>query len=86
MGRKNSKGHSHLTCGLTLEDEFTLTRIRSKAHALKSGPERDNFFWTTVFRLICRERAYKTVMKEVGVLIDTNMSIFDDEEPQTESV
>jgi hypothetical protein len=39
-----------------------------------------------VFRLICRERAYKTVMQEVGVLIDTNMSIFDDEEPQTESV
>jgi len=26
------------------------------------------------------------VMQEVGVLIDTNMSIFDDEEPQTESV
>jgi len=86
MGRKNSKGHNHLSCGLTLEDDFTLTRIRTKAHSLKSGPERDNFFWVTVFRLICRERAYKTVLSEVGVAIDTNMSIFEDEEPKAENV
>lgn len=75
-----------MSCGLTLEDEFTLTRIRTKASSLKSGPDRDNFFWTTVFRLLCRERAYKTVLREVGVSVDTNMSIFGDEESQTENV
>jgi hypothetical protein len=33
-----------------------------------------------VFKLICRERAYKTVMAEVGIAVDTNMKLFDDEE------
>jgi len=65
-----------LKCGLTLEDEFTLTRIRSRAHEL-SGPARDSFLWQTVFKLVCRERAYKTVMAEVGVVMDTNMDLFD---------
>lgn len=65
-----------LRCGLTLEDEFTLTRIRSKAHELK-GSAREVFLWQTVFRLVCRERAYKTVMAEVGVVMDTNMDLFE---------
>ena len=76
--RQTSDGHGHLSCGLTLEDEFVLTRIRVKAHSLKNE-KRDQFLWETVFKLICRERAYKTVMNEVGIAVDTNMDLFDDE-------
>ena len=68
-----------LRCGLTLEDEFTLTRIRTKAHEVH-GAERDAFLWTMVFKLICRERAYKTVLTEMGVAMDTNMDLFDEKE------
>ena len=63
---------------LTLEDEFTLTRIRSLAHDLH-GDERDNFLWRTVFKLICRERAFKNVLSEVGISMDPNMELFNDE-------
>lgn len=79
MASYESNEFTNVSCGLTLEDEFVLTRIRTKAHALVSK-DRDQFLWTTVFRLICRERAYKTVMQEVGVAVDTNMNLFDDEE------
>ena len=65
-----------LRVGLTLEDEFTLTRIRTKAHELH-GPERDTFLWSMVFKLICRERAYKSVLTDMGVAMDTNMDLFD---------
>lgn len=75
--RKSNESHN-LNCGLTLEDEFVLTRIRTKAHSLKEK-ERDQYLWATVFKLICRERAYKTVMDEVGITMNTNMSLFDDE-------
>jgi hypothetical protein len=77
--RQTNDGNGHLSCGLTLEDEFVLTRIRTKAHSLKSK-DRDNYLWDKVFKLICRERAYKTVMTKVGVAVDTNMNLFDDEE------
>jgi hypothetical protein len=77
--RQTNDGHGHLSCGLTLEDEFVLTRIRTKAHSLKSK-DRDSYLWDKVFKLICRERAYKTVMTKVGVAVDTNMNLFDDEE------
>jgi len=68
-----------LQCGLTLEDEFTLTRIRSNAHEF-TGAERDAYLWSVVFKMICRERAYKTVLAEIGVSMDTNMDIFDKEQ------
>jgi hypothetical protein len=82
MASRKSHGSQGLNCNLTLEDEFTLTRIRTEAHALKSK-DRDQYFWTTVFKLICRERAYKTVMAEVGIAVDTNMRLFDDETPES---
>ena len=79
MASRKSDEHQNVTCGLTMEDEFTLTRIRTRAHSLKSK-ERDQYLWTTVFKLICRERAYKTVMDEVGIAVDTNMGLFDDDD------
>jgi hypothetical protein len=78
MASRKSNESQSLNCGLTLEDEFVLTRIRTKAHSLKDK-DRDQYLWATVFKLICRERAYKTVMNEVGIAMDTNMSLFDDE-------
>lgn len=77
--KRDSDNTGNLACGLTLEDEFVLTRIRTKAHSLHSK-DRDNYLWDKVFKLICRERAYKTVMAEVGIAVDTNMKLFDDEE------
>jgi hypothetical protein len=68
-----------LSCNLNLEDEFVLTQIRAKAKSLTNPADRDQFFWSTVYRFVCRERAYKTVMSELGVLIDTNIKILDDE-------
>ena len=65
-----------LRCGLTLEDEFTLTRVRTQAHEVH-GPERDAYLWSIIFKLICRERAYKTVLTEMGMAMDTNMDLFD---------
>lgn len=77
--RQTSGGNGPLSCGLTLEDEFVLTRIRTKAHSLKSK-DRDSYLWDKVFKLICRERAYKTVMQKVGITVDTNMNLFEDED------
>ena len=75
--------HGHIRVGLTLEDDFTLTRLKNAAHSLK-GEARDQYLWKTIFRFICRERAYKSVMEEIGVTIDTNVSIFDDSGEQTD--
>ena len=83
MASRKSDESQNIHCGLTLEDEFVLTRIRTKAHSLKDK-DRDQYLWTTVFKLICRERAYKTVMNEVGIAMDTNMGLFDDDEPAVE--
>jgi hypothetical protein len=74
----------NLQCGLTLEDDFTLTRIRNKAHSLQNK-DRDQFLWTIVYRLICRERAYRAVMDEVGISVDTNVALFEDDTNLTES-
>jgi hypothetical protein len=76
--RDHASEHS-LSCNLNLEDEFVLTRIRAKAKSLTNPEDRDQFFWSTVYKFVCRERAYKTVMSELGVLIDTNVKILDDE-------
>jgi hypothetical protein len=76
-----SRKGGNIECGLTLEDEFVLTRIRAKAHSLKSK-DRDSYLWKTILKLICTERAYKTVLKEVGVRVDTNINLFDDEDTQ----
>lgn len=67
--------------GLTLEDEFVLTRIRNGAKQLK-GRDRDQYLWQRIFRLICRERAYKAIVHELGVCVDPNISVFDDENEQ----
>ena len=75
--------HGHIRVGLTLEDDFTLTRLKNAAHSLK-GEARDQYLWKTIFRFICRERSYKSVMEEIGVAIDTNVSIFDDSGEQTD--
>lgn len=72
---KDERGQLHV--GLTLEDDLTLTRLKNAAHALK-GEARDQYLWKTIFRFVCRERAYKCVMEEIGVAIDTNIDIFDD--------
>jgi hypothetical protein len=83
MGSRKSRGdQNNISCGLTLEDEFVLTRIRAKAHSLRNK-ERDAYLWETVLKLVCRERAYKTVMKKVGICVDTNMSLFDEDESET---
>ena len=73
----NHEASANLNVGLTLEDDFTLTRLKNAAHALK-GDARDQYLWKTIFRFVCRERAYKSVMDEVGVVVDTNIGIFSD--------
>lgn len=68
-----------IVVGLTLEDDFTLTRLKNNANDLK-GADRDQYLWKTIFKFVCRERAYKSVMDELGLAIDTNVDIFDDSE------
>jgi len=68
---------ANISVGLTLEDEFTLTRIRNDARELK-GKDRDQYLWQRIFRFVCRERAYKAVADELGVIIDPNIEIFDE--------
>ena len=68
-----------ISVSLTLEDEFTLTRIKNAAHDLK-GKERDQYLWNRIVRLVCRERAFKYVTEELVVLIDTNIGVFEDSE------
>jgi len=75
MGKRNDR----ITVGLTLEDDFILTRLRNGADALK-GAERDQYLWKTIFRFVCRERAFKSVMDQIGVVVDTNIDIFADED------
>ncbi len=70
---------ANISVGLTLEDEFTLTRIRNDARELK-GKDRDQYLWQRIFRFVCRERAYKAVADELGVIIDPNIEIFDEPE------
>lgn len=76
-----AKDHDQIRVGLTLEDDFTLTRIKNVAHSLK-GEDRDQYLWKTIFRFVCRERAYKSVMSEIGVAIDTNIGIFEELEDE----
>jgi hypothetical protein len=77
--RKMFEETDHITIGLTLEDDFTLTRLKNVAHDLR-GEARDQYLWKTIFRFVCRERAYKCVMKEMGLNIDTNVDIFDSDD------
>jgi hypothetical protein len=74
-------GSDHISISLTLEDEFTLTRIKNSAHALK-GKEREQYLWEKIIRLVSRERAFKYVTDELGVVVDPNIEIFDS--PQEE--
>lgn len=77
---KHRNGRTELSCGLNVEDEFTLTRIRNRAKNLKNSAERDQYFWKVIIKLVCKERAYKTVMDQVGICVDTNVDLFDDED------
>lgn len=77
-------GMRNLHCGLTLEDEFVLTRIRAKAKSINSRSDRDQFFWVMILKLMCKERAYKTVMEQIGVAVETNVEMFDDSEDSVE--
>ena len=67
-----------ISIGLTLEDEFMLTRIRNGAKKLK-GRDRDQYLWQRIFRLVCRERAYKAVIEELNIMVDPSVDVFDDE-------
>tara|TARA_R110002012_G_scaffold38876_3_gene107947 strand:- start:993 stop:1232 length:240 start_codon:yes stop_codon:yes gene_type:complete len=69
--------HEQISIGLTLEDEFTLTRIRNGAKQLK-GRDRDHYLWQRIFRMVCRERAYKAVIEELGIMVDPSVDVFDD--------
>jgi|TARA_B100000902_G_C27297489_1_gene910864 hypothetical protein len=69
--------HEQISIGLTLEDEFTLTRIRNGAKQLK-GRDRDQYLWQRIFRMVCRERAYKAVIEELGIMVDPSVDVFDD--------
>ncbi len=71
---------SALVC-LSLEDEVPFTRIRNTAYALK-GRDRDQYLWNRIVRLVHRERAFKYVTDDLGVIVDPNISVFgnDDEE------
>ena len=69
----------HVSVSLTLEDEFTLTRIKNSAKELK-GKARDQYLWDRIVRFVCRERAYKFVADELGVIIDPNIGVFDEYE------
>jgi hypothetical protein len=69
----------HVSVSLTLEDEFTLTRIKNSAKELK-GKDRDQYLWDRIVRFVCRERAYKFVADELGVVIDPNIGVFDEYE------
>ena len=65
-------------CTLQLEDEFVLTRIRNRAKALEDQTERDNYFWRTVYKFVCRERAYKSIMEELGLTVDTSIDVLEE--------
>ena len=69
--------HEQISIGLTLEDEFTLTRIRNGAKELR-GRDRDQYLWQRIFRMVCRERAYKAVIEELGIMVDPSVDVFDD--------
>ena len=69
----------YISVGLTLEDEFTLTRIKNDAHELK-GRERDQYLWNRIVRLVCRERAFQDVVDELGVVVDPNIGVFEEVE------
>ena len=60
----------NLHCGLTLEDEFVLTQIRTKAKSITNRSDRDQFFWVMILKFMCKERAYKTVMQQIGVNVE----------------
>jgi len=73
------KNHgSHLVVGLTIEDDFVLTRLKNRAISLE-GKARDQYMWKVIYNFVCRERAYKSVLEELDVAIDTNIDIFQEE-------
>ncbi len=61
-----------LRFSLTLEDEFTLTRVKKKANEL-TGKDREQYLWEAILKLVCRERAHKGVLSELGLAVETNI-------------
>ena len=70
-------GSEHVNVSLTLEDEFALTRIKNAAYDLK-GRDREQYLWNRIVRLVCRERAFKFIVDELGVVVDPNISVFEE--------
>lgn len=62
-----------LSCSLTLEDEFILTQIKNKAISL-TGKDREQYLWNTILKFISKERAYKSVLNELGISVNMNIS------------
>lgn len=62
-----------LSCSLTLEDEFILTQIKNNAISL-TGKDREQYLWNIILKLVSKERAYKLVLNELGVSVNTNIS------------
>lgn len=72
-----------LTVPLTLEDDFVLSRIRTKAKELTSRTERDQYMWSTIYKLMCINRAYKTVLHNFDTQIVVNVALLDDKGEST---
>lgn len=62
-----------------MEDEFLLTQIRAKAKSLTTGEDRDQYFWTVIYKLVCKERAYKTVLNENNIRMSVTLALVDTE-------
>lgn len=71
-----------IVISLTMEDDFTLTRLKNKASVLR-GDAQNKYLWKTILRFVCRERAYKTVIDDLGLNVDTNVDIFAEEDDWT---
>ncbi len=71
-------------CSLTLEDELVLTHIRMRAKSITVRDDRDQFFWTVVYKLICKERAYKVVLRDNQIQMAVRLELVDGDELPTE--
>ena len=68
---------------LSEEKDNNIKQIKNAAHELK-GKDRDQYLWNRIVRLVCRERAFKYVVDELGVCVDPNIGVFDELENEEE--
>jgi hypothetical protein len=80
MSRDLNKDPGTFKCSLTLEDELVLTHIRMRAKSIDTRADRDQFFWTVIYKLICKERAYKTVLQENQIQMAVKLELVDGDE------